>query len=540
VAITLTPRLGLYQWGQGSDPTGRTQWNSFLSAIDASVATDDGAIGGTSLPVTGHNGQPLANARYAQTVDGTHRRMYRRAGGAWQQIGGNTWSEPVYQRGTAGSPLSGRAREIGHADLPNPTVLENYDGNAIRGGRLALLEQNVGGAAALHSGDSSPVDLVNLGRVYARTRNANERGVVASAHAATAGNLFTAREAGGTDPWLVDSQGRMRAQAPTAFGGATLGATAIAAAPGTLDSAADLYAGASKPALRLFRGAGDSIGSVAQDAITLGKASWTGARIDLIAPTVKATGAFEVTGSATVASLIVPGNATVAGTLGVTGATTLGALTAGASTVGALTASSAQINGNAALTGLLDLPTTQPAGTSGGQVRIASDWALEVYDGTKWRGRFGGAAGRRHAWHMPAGTVPNNSSTKITSWSSVLSGSIATLSSGNLVLNRAGLWSLRFTFFADSGNDGFTRATLKTVDGTGLFSGLHYIQDARTRRITLGVDGSGNSECCLTWTGYVDATYAAKQIAAYVYQNNHQGSSLTNCVMTLAAEFLSD
>lgn len=346
MAITLTPRLGLTQWGQGSDPPGRAAFNTVFARIDAAAATDDGAAGGAALPTTGVNGQPLADGRYAQTVDGTYRRLFRRAGGAWAQVGGNTWSETVYNRADPGAAVGAEARQISHPNLANPGLRENWDGSSVRGGRQAIGDVNAAQPGALHVGDTaSAVDLPVRGRLYARTTAAGQRGIVASAHAADAGNLFSAIEPGGGVPWYVDPQGRMRSQVPSAFGAAAFTAgVPIGSAPGAADvTAADLFAAAGKPALRLFRAVGDAtpIGLVEQDKITLGRSTWTNGVVELRAPTLSLIGAVGVTGDTAVGKLAASGAVTLASTLGVTGKSTLGVVEAGAVTATSMAATNA-------------------------------------------------------------------------------------------------------------------------------------------------------------------------------------------------------
>lgn len=308
MAVTTTSRFGLPQWSAGADTPSRVAFNDAFAKIDAGAAKDAGAAGGTSLPTTG-----LADGMYASTVDGIYRRHFRRAGGAWAQVGGNTWAEQTYHRADAALATSAAARTISHPSLNSPTAVENWDGSSLRGGRQAVGDLNAGQPGAVHVGDTdTPVDLSTRGRVYARTRASGERGFVASAHANNAGPLFAAREPGGTDPWLVDSQGRMRSQAPTAFGAIGFAAgVPLAAAPGASDhTAADLYAASGgKAALQVLRSIGDQtpIARIEQDRIILGRSSWSGARIDLLSPDTRVTGPLSVSGATSLAALTASG-----------------------------------------------------------------------------------------------------------------------------------------------------------------------------------------------------------------------------------------
>ncbi len=375
MTLTLTPRFGQPQWSSGADSPGRTVFNGAFAALDQKGALDPG-VNGSALPSS-----DVVDGRYAHVVNGAYRQLYRRGAGAWAQVGGNMWDQTQYERAAAGTAQSASAVERSHPDLTNPTVVELWDGSSVRGGRFALGEVNSAIPSALHVGDTtSAVDLAVRGRVYARTTAANQRGFVASAHADTAGPLFTARTAGG-DPWTVDAQGRMRAQVPTAFGAGVLTANVpVSVAPGTNDlSGVDLYSAAGKPALRIFRAAGDgaALALFEQDKITFGRSSWSGGVLEWRAPSINAIGAFKVTGASTLDSLAVLGNATVAGTLGVTGLSTLGAVQAAAlnatsvASSGVLSAHNGLLTSAASGSGaeLRTRPPTQVAGTAQQSVR---------------------------------------------------------------------------------------------------------------------------------------------------------------------------
>lgn len=530
MAITSTPRFGLPQWGSGQDSPSRQLFNSTFDRIDDRAAYDDGAVGGTSLP-----GTEVVDGRYAQTTDGNYRKLYRRAAGAWQQVGGNTWSETIYSRADGALATGAAARITSHPSLANPSATENWDGSSVRGGRQAIGDLNSGQPGAVHVGDTtSAVDLATRGRVYARTAAAGQRGFVASAHAADAGTLFAAREPGGSEPWSVDARGRMRSQAPVAFGGASLTDNVpVSIAPGASDiSALDLAAAASKPALRVFRAVGDAtpIALFEQNRIQLGRSSWSGGVLDLLGPTTHVGGTLNADGAVN-----------VGGALDVDGATTLAGLTAGTTGLGSTTASSMQVSGDTTLSGRLRLPTggSRPSGNASGQVRVGDDWALEVYDGSAWRGRFGGSSGRKHKWEQGGGTVGGGDVyTQVTGFPSGNGGgSIASFSSGGLLLNRAGLWTIMATAFIDSGADGLNRLKLNWADGA--FPRGDDIIDIRTRQITVNQAASGNGEAVITWVGYVSAAEAARPIKMLVAQRSAGGASTTNTFFALMAEFLS-
>ena len=618
MSITLTPRLGLTQWGQGADPPSRTAFNGIFAAIDANVAIDDGTSP-NALPTSGVNGQALSNGRYAHVVSGSNRQLYRRAGGVWAQVGGNTWNETRYDKAAAAAPTSDPVRVVSHPSLTTATATESWDGTTVRGNRQAVGDLNTGQPGAVHVGDTTTaVSLAVRGRVWAKAANANERGFVATAGVAGAGNLFTALDSTGAEPWSVSSSGQVRAQAAGGYGGSSpVAGVPITAMAGASDaSAMDLYANAGKPALRIWRAQGDTtpIASLTDTVFTLGRSPWTGGSIGLVAPNVGVTGAFAVTGAASVtgavslastlgvtglttlaglnagttglgattaANLAVTAGATIGttlgvsgatslgGTLGVTGATTLAGLSAGATsltstlavagatTLAALTANglaqlkaSAQVTGtlsvssDTTLSGRLGLPTSRPSGTAAGQLRIASDWTPEVFDGSVWRGKFGAdstpnASGRKHYW--TANNVAINGSDTFAQVTALIDatspqGTVASMSSGSLYLNAAGLWSITASFFVDSGKDGIAR--LRLIWTNGAFAGRDTITDSRCRQITTSLGQSGNAECVITWVGWVDSASAANPLQMWIANRTSDGSTTSTTVLTMGAEYL--
>lgn len=78
MAITLTPRLGLPQWGAGTDPFGRAQMNDALAKIEANAALD---VQGTraARPAAGIRGR-----YYFATDTGL---LYRDNGVSWDNAG---------------------------------------------------------------------------------------------------------------------------------------------------------------------------------------------------------------------------------------------------------------------------------------------------------------------------------------------------------------------------------------------------------------------------------------------------------------------
>lgn len=623
MAITLTPSLGLPQWGQGADSPSRASFDALLATIDAYTVVDD-RTNPAALPTGGVNGQSLSDGRYAHVVNGTYRQLFRRAQGAWAQVGGNTWDQTTYSRAATGLDAATAARVVSHPSLTTAGLTENWDGSSVRGGRQAVGDLNAAQPGAIHVGDTATaVALATRGRVWVKAAAAGERAVVATAGVASAGNLFTAVDSTGAEPWAIDGSGRMRSQAATAFGGAALTAgVPFASAPGGADStAADLYAATGKFASRWWRALGDTtpVASISDTAIVLGRNPWTGGSVSILSPltvstTLAVTGAatlqagltvtggtsafgattvggtLGVTGATTLAglnagtsglgattasSLAVTGAATVGTTLGVSGATTLAALTAsgatslgstlavtGATTLAALTANglallkaSAQVTGTLSATStitasadvvvgtLLKLPVTQPAGSSAGQVRVAADYTIEVYDGSAWRGKFGSdtaanASGRKHYWDDQGAVLAGSDVyTQVTGFDDALSpqGTVATLTSGSLYLNKAGMWAINCSFFCDSVKDGVNRVQFRWASGG--FPGRSFMTDVRTRQWNGSNGQSGNGEATITWVGWVSSAAAAQAIQVWVAQRTSDGSN-GSCIFTLSAEYL--
>lgn len=544
MALTSTPRFALPQWGAGSDSPSRTTFNSGFTTLDAKAAYDDGAVGGSALPTT-----DVVVGRHAQTVNGAYRSLYRRVSTGWQWIGGNAVPETLHHRADSALPTTGIARQISHPSLTNPTVIENWDGTAVRGGRLAILEQNTGATASLHVGDASATDLAAKGRVYVRTTADGQRGLVLSAHGAAAGLMFSV-QAGGSDATTIDALGRFRSQVPSAHGAATLttGVPLSVGAAASDTSAADFYANTGKFGQRWWRAAGDTtpIGSVSDTAWVIGRGTWSGGSISLLAPTISATGAFGLTGAATISSTLgVTGATTLSSTLGVSGATTLSSTLSVSSTttIGGV----ANLNSDVVVGGRLDLPTNQPSGTSAGQVRITPDYTLEVYDGTNWHGTFGTAAGtangtgpqRKHSYYQAnAGLAGGDNYVQVTGFpNGGGGGNIATMSGGgNLVLNKPGLWTVSGSMFLDHGREGMNRMRINWQGGA--FPGRADLTDIRKRMITFGKAGSGQAECFISWTGYVTQAQANAPIRQYVAQLADDGSTSTATAYMLMAEYL--
>lgn len=289
---TRTTYFELPQYSAGTDGTlSRLDSNEAFAQLETRAAYDDGAEG-AALPSAN-----LKPGRYAKkTVTDGYEIDRRNDGGGWDFVGGTV------------VPVRIRYRSAASGDV----VLSSDVGGVTAGATLAAGGELatpgiVRSSAVLAAGADLGADLTvpaTTGRAYVRTRNSGERGLVVEAHNTNAGALLSLREVGGTFPTTFDSRGRLRSTVPAALGAASIvDNIPLAIAPDSDDlTALDLYgrtAGGTVPALRAFPVAGDSssILSVGPVAITLGRASWPGASIGLLAPAIGLTGAVSVTGS---------------------------------------------------------------------------------------------------------------------------------------------------------------------------------------------------------------------------------------------------
>lgn len=290
MVLTRTDRMQQQQWSSGTDGPTRLGFNADADYLEARAAYDDGTTGAV-LPVTN-----VVGGRYFRRSAADGYELHRVQGAAWEWVGGSIVPTQLRYRRAAGTDIAWSTDVAGAASAATMTAAGEL-------GTGGLVRSVAGGSAGadLATDLSAPA---TTGRWFVRTRAAGERGVVAAAHASDAGVLFAAREPGGTVPWTVDAAGRMRAQAPGAFGAATLTANVpLSVAPSATDGTAlDLYgrsSGTPAPALRAFPDIGDAspILSVLPAAVTLGRAAWPSGSIGLLAPTIGLTGAVAVTGS---------------------------------------------------------------------------------------------------------------------------------------------------------------------------------------------------------------------------------------------------
>lgn len=291
MVLTRTDRMGQQLWSSGADGPTRSGFNLDGANLEARAAYDDGTTSDV-LPVT-----DVVPGRYFRQSFADGYALHRVNGAAWEWVGGSIVPTRLRYRRGAGTDIAW-STDAGAAATSTMTAGGEF-------GTTGLVRSVAGGSAGadLAADLSAPSA---TGRWYVRTRANGERGVVSAAHDNLAGPLFSAREVGGSYPWTVDSRGRMRAQAPTAFGAAALTDNVpIASAASATDlTAADLYGRVTgaKPALRAYRDLTDNVPivSVAPDEISLGRASWADASIALRAPILTLVGALGLTGAATI------------------------------------------------------------------------------------------------------------------------------------------------------------------------------------------------------------------------------------------------
>lgn len=285
---TRTNRFDIPQWSSGSDSGSRADFNEALIKLNDKAAYDDG-VTQSALP-----GTNLIPGRYQLvTHDGTYRVVYRRHdGGGWDAVGGNTMPNPFHFRGiAAGVARTDAAVTFSHPDATNVGGTIGYDGSAVLSGTVRVFDDDETGRGALLVGTSAAPNLTTLGRAHIRTQAINERALTVQAHASNAGNLLTARTAGDSDVLSVDALGRLRALAPSAFGGAPLPTLASLAIAPTASDDDDTTAGlllhgstgsaeiTAKAIMRILRDAADPapLAEFLRDGISIGRLPWTGA-----------------------------------------------------------------------------------------------------------------------------------------------------------------------------------------------------------------------------------------------------------------------
>lgn len=293
---TRSNRHGLPLWSAGSDSGSRADFTEAFTKLNAQAAWDDGTTL-TDLPVS-----DLVSGRYQMVVHGgAYRVLYRRysdGGGGWDAVGGNTTPSPHHFRGlAAGVARTDAAITFSHPDATNIGGSIGFDGSALLSGTVRVFDDDETARGALMVGTSASVNLSTLGRAHIRTRAAGERAITVQAHASDAGNLFTARSAGSSDVLSVDALGRLRALAPSAFGGAPLPTLASLAVAPTASDDDDTTAGlllhgstgsseiTAKAIMRILRQSDDAapLAEFGRDSFKIGRLPWTGSTITMSA-----------------------------------------------------------------------------------------------------------------------------------------------------------------------------------------------------------------------------------------------------------------
>jgi hypothetical protein len=300
---TRSNRHDLPLWSSGSDSGSRSDFTEAFTKLNAQAAWDDGSTA-TDLPVTS-----LVAGRYQLVVvGGTYRVVYRRHdSGGWDAVGGNTMPNPFHFRALGGAARTDAAATFSHPGHANPGATIGYDGSAVLSGTVRVFDDDEPSRGALIVGTSAAVGLNTLGRAHVRTRATSERALTVQAHAADAGNLFTARTAGEADALYVDALGRLRGTAPSSFGGAPIPTLASLAVAPTASDDDDTTSGLllhgstgsaeilAKSILQIWRDAADSAAPLAnfkRDSFSIGRLPWATSSLTLAATghTVRASG----------------------------------------------------------------------------------------------------------------------------------------------------------------------------------------------------------------------------------------------------------
>lgn len=229
---TVTERFSQSQYSSGQDSLHRADYNANGLNISDLAAIDDGATY-TSLPLI----EDIIRGRYVMFSSGAgaHRTLFRATAtnGEWETALGNTLPEPIeFRPHLAGDQaVTDVAAVFAHPSLVSNGATVTYDGQA-RFTELTAYDPDNTGRGTVYVGTAAARDVANLGRVYVRTRQNGERGLVLAPHAVEAGNLFTVREAGGQDVVTIDSSGYLRARSLVGLGGGAINAgAAVVAAP---------------------------------------------------------------------------------------------------------------------------------------------------------------------------------------------------------------------------------------------------------------------------------------------------------------------
>jgi hypothetical protein len=162
--------------------------------------------------------------------------------------------------------------------------------------------------------------------------------------------------------------------------------------------------------------------------------------------------------------------------------------------------------------------STLPADAHYGMRSVLTDENITVEKtSTGWddSSPFKSDPARKHRFVVTGASVPAATSLNITlpTTQTTTTGTIATVSSGNLLLNRAGVWSLAFHFFDTSASN--RNSGVIAHWPSGAFPGTDYIW-----QVAGAIGGSqpgGNNFRYLTWVGYVNAAQAAAPITVQAF-----------------------
>lgn len=292
MAETRSTYFGLPRYSSGADEAvTRLDWEEMITRVEERVAFDDGTTA-DALPAT-----LLKPGRYFRQSFADGYALHRRAGAAWEWQGGSV--QPVRVRMRSTTPGDIMLSSDTGGESPTTTASWKASGEIATAG--ALRSSNVGAFGAALDADLSVPG--TTGRAYVRTVASGDRALVLAAHDDAAGALLTARTAGGSDPFTIDSRGRVRASAAVGLGQSSPATNVpVGISPsGTDVTALDLYARAEGaiPALRVFRNSDDAaaIASFLPDSITIGRTTWSGGAVTLRAPSIGLSGATSVTGT---------------------------------------------------------------------------------------------------------------------------------------------------------------------------------------------------------------------------------------------------
>lgn len=282
---TQTARLRQNQYSSGSDSFRRVDYNADGAFVEARAAYDDG-LTYTTLPDVAD----IIAGRYVMYSSGAgaYRSLYRatETNGAWESALGSAIPAPLIFRPHAAADFTATATALsfGHPDLAAPPGKITFDGQASFP-RVTAYDPNDIARGSVYVGTNTAHDPTALGRMHVRTRVNGERGLMLQPHSVDAGNLFTVREAGGSDVVTVDASGYLRARSLSGFGGGAInpGAAVVAAPTSASGDGVDIgmllhgqSTATAKTILSVRRDLADTapVLNVARDAIQVGRLPW--------------------------------------------------------------------------------------------------------------------------------------------------------------------------------------------------------------------------------------------------------------------------